>query len=260
MSSERMRFGVAAIVCLSGGGVLVSGYIKSRPPKMHMTAVEVEVTQEVLDTLEESRFVELKKDLRADTIGEVESAIIKLVRKIPRVRDLGDQSVHDLAAAFAERVSGMYWPDFERDYSASQRRGDPTPREDARRMYDQRAAYLETQDWRPRVVMEGIGVSAIRMGEDGELNIRRVRFDAGFGMVVGKRNMNQYPLPSDPVKSGYVAVEVVMPMFQYEVKSKSMKPAVVGYHFAWDASAEKWVPYESILFKAPGLIFGAPAI
>ncbi|MBL4698065.1 MAG: hypothetical protein JKX70_04445 [Phycisphaerales bacterium] len=260
MSNERVRFSVAAIICLSGGWVLVSGYIKSRPPKTHIAAVEVEVTQEVLDTLEESRFVELKRDSRADTIGEVESAIIKQARNIQRVRDLGDQSVLDLAAAFTERVSSMYWPDFERDFSASQRRGDPTPREDAKGMYDQRAVYLETQDWGPRVVMEGVGVSVIQISVDGELNIRRARFDAGFGVLVGKRNMNQYPVPNDPVESGYVSVEIVMPMYQYEVKSESMKPAVVGYHFAWDTKMRKWVPYESVLFKAPGLIFGAPAL
>lgn len=72
--------------------------------------------------------------------------------------------------------------------------------------------------------------------------------------------MNKFPVPEDPVANGFVAVEIVMPMYQYEVRSESMKPAVVGYHFAWYSRMRKWIPYESIVFKAPGQIFGAPSL
>lgn len=260
MSNERMRLIVAGIVLLAGGGVLLSAYFKSRPPSMPPLAVEHEITQEVLDTLDGSRFVELDVDQRFDAIRHIESLIISQARKISRVRELGNQSMQDLANAFTERVSSMYWPDFERDFSASRKRGDPTSREDALNIFDNRAAYLDSQDWDPMVVLDGVSVSLIEIGVDGELNIRRERFDMGFGVMVGRRTMNKFPVSEDPVENGLISVEIVMPMFQYEVKSESMKPAVVGYHFAWNARMRKWIPYESIVFKAPGQIFGAPTL
>lgn len=260
MPSERMKFGIAAVVLLAGGGVLVMSYLKTRPPKMPAANTEHEITQEVLDTLDESRFVELEVDQRADVLGQIEASIISQARKIPRVRELGEPSMQDLAKAFTERVSSMYWPDFDRDFSASQKRGDPTPREDALERFEKRAAYLESQDWGPKVVLDDVRVSLIQIGADGELNVRREGFDAGFGVMTGQRTMNKFPVPDDPVEEGLVSVEIVMPMFQYEVRSESMKPAVVGYHFAWNARMRKWIPYESIVFKAAGQIFGAPSL
>lgn len=259
MSSEKMKLGVAAAIFLAGGGVLVNGYLNFRPPEIH-NHVEHEVSQEVLDTLDTTRFVELLEDGQSESIDLIQSAIVKQVQQIPRVHKLGDQSVDDLAQAFVERVSGMYWPDFERDFQASRDRGDPTPEDLARVAFDKNESFHESFDWKPMVDFDGVDVSLIQIGPDEELNIERERFDAGFGVVVGKRSMNAFPLPENPVGNGFVCVEIVMPMYLYEVKSESLKPAVAGYHFAWNAKMGKWVPYESVLFNAPGMIFGVPII
>lgn len=259
MASDKMRLGVAVVICLAGGSVMVSGYLKSRPPKIH-THVEQGVSQEVLDTLDESRFVELEEGGQSEAIDLIQSAIIKQVGQIPRVRDLGDQSVHDLAQAFVERVESMYWPDFERDLRVARDRGDPTPEDTVREFFDKEAAFIESLDWKPRVDFDGVDVSLIQIGLEEELNIKRERYEAGFGVVVGKRSMNRFPVPENPVEKGLMCVEIVMPMYLYEVKSESLKPAVAGYHFAWNTKMGKWVPYESVLFSAPGMIFGVPRI
>ena len=259
MMRERAQLLIAGGGLLVGVGVLLNAYLKSRPPSIQ-AGDEVEVTQEVRDALDDSRFTELKVDERADVLDQIRSAILRQALGIPRVHGLGDRSMQDLADAFAERVSSMYWPDFERDFAASQSRGDPKPREDALAIYEQRHAFLETQEWSPKVVFEGVEVSSIELGADGDLNIHRERFEAGFGVMTSNRNMHKFPVPDDPVENGLVAVEIVMPMYQYEVKSESMKPAIVGYRFAWNPRLSKWIPYESVVFKAPGQIFGAPAI
>lgn len=260
MVSERMRLGVAGAIFLAGGGVLLNGYFKSRPRDMPAVVIDHPVTQEVLDVSDESRYTELKPDGRLETLQAVESSIIAQAQRILRVRSLGDGCARDLASAFSERVSAMYWPDFDRDFSASKKRGDPTPQSDAKTMFDQRAAFQATQEWGPRVAMDGVEVSLIEIGPDEELNINRERHDAGFGVSVGKRTMYLFPVPENPVKRGFVCVEVVMPMYQYEVTSESMKPVILGYHFVWDANKQRWVPYESVLFVSPDLIFGVPVL
>lgn len=260
MASERAKLLVAGSVLLVGGGVLLNAYLNSRPPSVPSVADEQEITQEVRNALNNSRFTELKVDERADVLERIRSAILSQARDIPRVRGLGEPSMRDLADAFAERVSSMYWPDFEHDFSASQLRGDPMPREEALRKFEKRRAFLDTQDWGPRVVFEGVEVTSLEIGADGELIVQRERFDAGFGVMTAKRSAHEFPLPDDPVENGYVAVEIVMPMYRYEVKSESMKPVVVGYRFAWNPRLNKWIPYESVVFKAPGEIFGAPSL
>ena len=260
MASERTRLLVAGSVLLVGGGVLVKSYLQSRPPHARTGEVKHEITQEVRDALDDSRFVEFGEDEQSNVIDQIRTSVLSQARGISQVQRLGGRSSHDLADAFAERVLSMYWPEFERDFETSQSRGDPKPREDALEQFEQRRAFLETQDWGPKVVFEGVDVSLIQVGADGELSVQRERFAAGFGVLTSRRTMHLFPVPDDPVQDGLVSVEIVMPMYQYEVKSESMKPAVVGFRFAWNSSLNKWIPYESVLFKAPGEIFGAPAI
>lgn len=259
--SQRNRLTLAVAIVAAAFAVLLRSYFSTRPPAVHNRtgAADIEVSEAVRVQLDPARFdpappVEMLPDL----YERIRRSVLQQAGAVEPIRAIGSDAVGDLGEAFVERIRFMIAPELERDYLASAQRGDPLSRAEWSQRYEK---YIEVlrKNAVPAMDVDAVELAVLKHDFIGRDMQQGMRFEQGFGATTGARG-DPLPAPSEPVAKGMLAVEIVMPIMQMEVSSKNMRPALIGFHFAWNPAIKKWIPYESIVYMAPGNFFAPPRL
>lgn len=258
--SQKNRLFISICIGIAGIAVLLRSYIAIRPPANDGEVMKnAPVSEFVKSELDPARF---QSPPTAETIPDIlEKIRLMVIQKggdDDLMRSVGEDGLEDLGDAFVERLHFMFMPDLERDYSASVSRGEPLSKEEWAARYGK---YIKTNNKKsmPAIDPSALELTILRHDFIGREMQQSAKFGQGFGISTGKRG-DPLPAPDEPVATGAMAVEIVMPMMQMEMLSKEMRPAIVGFHFAWNSTLKKWIPYESVVYKVPGSGFAPPRL
>ncbi len=249
----------AIVVFLVGLVFLVWSWSQSRAPQVEQP--EVVVTDTVQSLLADDRFdTAPSKDELGDVFADIQRVIEQKASDHRQIRLLGTSAVQDLGLAFVERLQLMLVPEFERDYRASVKRGDPMPRDEA---FDKAIKAIEYYAKNPRKLdmgLQTIEVNLLSVDHESDSVSGRDWADEGFGYLSCVRNKYRFPAPDNPVQSGWMCAEVTMLLMCQDAISSRYYPALAGYHFAWNAERQQWVPFQSVVYRSPDHVFAAPPL
>jgi len=257
--SQQTRLLVGLVVLLGGLFVLARGYFSTRP--VHGAEVlTAEVSETVQSALDPTNFTVVPTtDLMPDIIEQIKASVIEQCKEKHSIAQLGPTGIGDLGEAFAERLRFLTIPNLDRDFQASSSRGDPLDREqwfDRYRVYEQS---IQDQKTIPAMNPAGVQVSVLSLAQ-GDIDSEKAnRLGQGFGVTLGTRG-DRLPVPEDPIQEGLVVVEVVLPMMRLDMITRKMATAILGYRFAWNSRMQKWIPYQSVIYKNPNSAFSPPLL
>ena len=250
---------VAAAVFVFGLGFVFWSWSQSKPPVVEQP--EFEITETVQELLADDRFDRRpQRNELPDVWAAVQHQIEEEADNITQVRSLGAVSVQDLGAAFVERLQLMLVPEFERDYRASVARGDPKPRDEAYEKAKKAIEYFNENPPRLDMGLRTVEVSLLMPPKEDEVVSGRSWEDEGFGYLSSTRNSYHFPVPESPVDRGWLCVEVTMLLMQTDAITQRDHPAIVGYHFAWNAERSQWIPYQAVVYRSPAHVFAVPPL
>lgn len=257
--SQQTRLLIGAVVFLGGIFVLARGYLSTRSLQ-NAEIVVSETTELVQKALDPTGYtLSPTAESMPNVIEQIKRSVIEEGRQIRVITQFGPTGIDDLGEAFAERLRFLTVPNLDRDFRASVSRGDPLGKKE---WFDRYAPYeLEvlSQSELPAMNPSGVRLSVLHLGEDGIDSEKTDRLENGFGVTIGTRG-DRLPVPEDPVRAGLVAIEIVLPMMSMDMRTRKMTTAILGYRFAWNTRMQKWIPYESVVYKRPMSAFAPPRL
>jgi hypothetical protein len=230
--------------------------MNSQPPVI-MDDYQVPITKNVANALELGRFtIQPSQGDVPYVLDQIRLQVVGQASQIEAINSVGIGCVEDLADAFIERIRLIAIPSFERDYPAAVLRGDPIDRESAKLSFEKYSEFT-------------LGLGAIPAMGPSETkvilltkraNAKQSLLDEGFGVITGKRAENRFPVPSDPVELNFLVAEITMPMMRFDHRVQSLKPAIIGYRFAWNKKKKQWIPFESVVYTDRNSAFSPPRL
>ena len=157
--------------------------------------------------------------------------------------------------ALRERLLAVLAPDFERDNAAKIARGsnpDPafTPSEDFL------ASYARARD-HAKLAPLSAGLSDVRWIYRQGVPVVSDSAEEGWAQVAfTTRGRTRMDISDDARSARLDILEVRVPMMLLDADG-ARRPTIVGFQFGWNSRRGEWIPYQNVVYHAPGVRIAA---